>query len=89
VKPNDQGGEREIQKPVDKGPRLSLTADEDEEACPCPRLDDMREPDHSKENDGRDLKRRLHLALATAALAPVFLKSRGAFRSSMSVERAE
>jgi hypothetical protein len=55
VKPNDQGGEREMQEAVDESARLSLSADEDEVVCPGPRLDDMREPDDSKENGGKDL----------------------------------
>ena len=76
-----------MQEAVDKGACLSLTAEEDEEVCPCQRLDDMREPDDSKENDGKDFNRSFHLALTMAALASFFLESCAVFRRSMSVER--
>jgi hypothetical protein len=59
MKPDDDGSQWQIQKPVHEGARLSLAAQEDKELHPRLRLQNVRETKDSEQNDGKDFNKSL------------------------------
>ena len=66
MKPDDDGSQWQIQKPVHEGARFPLAAQEDKELHPGLGLQDVRETKDSEQNDGKDLNRSFHPLLHAA-----------------------
>ena len=54
MKPDDDGCQWQIQKPVHECADFPLGSQEDEELGPDPGLEEVREAKHSEQNDGKD-----------------------------------
>jgi hypothetical protein len=77
MKRDDEGSERQIQKPVHESPGFALPAQEDEEIHPGLRLQDVREADDTKQDDGKDFNGSLHALLPIRRGRRRFMRARG------------